>query len=103
MAKVSSRSRNLLGGDTLLTVIVPFSYFASAPSHCIIFIIVRTSLKLGTPVITLLSRVNKLAAIIGKEDHLRGLKENVIIGRLIPAGTGYDAAYEPMPETPEAE
>ncbi len=29
------------------------------------------------------------AAIVGKEDFLRGLKENVIIGRLIPAGTGY--------------
>jgi DNA-directed RNA polymerase subunit beta' len=29
------------------------------------------------------------SAVIGKEDHLRGLKENVIIGRLIPAGTGY--------------
>jgi DNA-directed RNA polymerase subunit beta' len=29
------------------------------------------------------------AAISGKEDKLRGLKENVIIGRLIPAGTGY--------------
>jgi DNA-directed RNA polymerase subunit beta' len=29
------------------------------------------------------------AAINGKVDHLRGLKENVIIGRLIPAGTGY--------------
>ncbi|MEK7195060.1 MAG: DNA-directed RNA polymerase subunit beta' [Patescibacteria group bacterium] len=28
------------------------------------------------------------AAISGKQDHLRGLKENVIIGRLIPAGTG---------------
>mgnify|MGYP001566742171 FL=1 len=28
------------------------------------------------------------AAIAGKEDHMRGLKENVIIGRLIPAGTG---------------
>lgn len=31
------------------------------------------------------------AALFGKEDHLRGLKENVIIGRLIPAGTGFDA------------
>jgi DNA-directed RNA polymerase subunit beta' len=31
------------------------------------------------------------AAISGKEDSLRGLKENVIIGRLIPAGTGYRA------------
>ena len=29
------------------------------------------------------------AALRGKEDHLRGLKENVIVGRLIPAGTGY--------------
>ena len=28
------------------------------------------------------------SAILGKEDYLRGLKENVIIGRLIPAGTG---------------
>ena len=31
------------------------------------------------------------AAITGKVDHLRGLKENVIIGRLIPAGTGYNS------------
>ncbi|MBI3334955.1 MAG: DNA-directed RNA polymerase subunit beta' [Candidatus Portnoybacteria bacterium] len=29
------------------------------------------------------------AAVEGKVDYLRGLKENVIIGRLIPAGTGY--------------
>ena len=29
------------------------------------------------------------AAVQGKEDNLRGLKENVIIGKLIPAGTGY--------------
>ena len=28
------------------------------------------------------------AAIQGKSDHLLGLKENVIIGKLIPAGTG---------------
>ena len=28
------------------------------------------------------------AAISGKTDDLRGLKENVIVGRLIPAGTG---------------
>ena len=32
------------------------------------------------------------AAIAGKEDHLVGLKENVIIGKLIPAGTGYEDA-----------
>ena len=29
------------------------------------------------------------AAMRGKSDHLRGLKENVIIGRLIPVGTGF--------------
>ena len=33
------------------------------------------------------------AAISGKVDYLRGLKENVIMGRLIPAGTG-PAAYK---------
>jgi DNA-directed RNA polymerase subunit beta' len=37
------------------------------------------------------SRVLIKAAIEGKEDKLRGLKENVIIGKLIPAGTGYKA------------
>jgi DNA-directed RNA polymerase subunit beta' len=35
------------------------------------------------------ARVLINAAVTGKDDHLRGLKENVIIGRLIPAGTGY--------------
>jgi DNA-directed RNA polymerase subunit beta' len=34
-------------------------------------------------------RVLASAAIEGKEDPLLGLKENVIIGKLIPAGTGY--------------
>jgi len=34
------------------------------------------------------TRVLTEAAINGKEDRLRGLKENVIVGRLIPAGTG---------------
>ena len=38
------------------------------------------------------ARVLINAAIAGKEDRLRGLKENVIIGRLIPAGTGYRGA-----------
>ena len=33
------------------------------------------------------------AAVCGKVDYLRGLKENVIMGRLIPAGTGL-AAYK---------
>ncbi|OGI23123.1 MAG: DNA-directed RNA polymerase subunit beta'' [Candidatus Melainabacteria bacterium RIFOXYA12_FULL_32_12] len=35
------------------------------------------------------TRVLTEAAVEGKKDQLRGLKENVIIGRLIPAGTGY--------------
>jgi len=35
------------------------------------------------------ARVLINAAVSGKEDKLRGLKENVIIGKLIPAGTGY--------------
>ena len=48
------------------------------------------------------------AAIAGKEDKLHGLKENVIIGKLIPAGTGFDqhdeAEAEPEPtELPEVD
>ena len=35
------------------------------------------------------TRVLTEAAVSGKRDELRGLKENVIVGRLIPAGTGY--------------
>ncbi|MBD9097925.1 MAG: hypothetical protein EGP89_03560, partial [Ruminococcaceae bacterium] len=34
------------------------------------------------------TRVLTEAAIKGKSDHLIGLKENVIIGKLVPAGTG---------------
>ena len=48
------------------------------------------------------------AAIKGKVDHLVGLKENVIIGKLIPAGTGLtmyrdfeEKTDETMPEAPE--
>jgi DNA-directed RNA polymerase subunit beta' len=36
------------------------------------------------------TRVLTEAAIAGKEDCLRGIKENVTMGRLIPAGTGYE-------------
>jgi DNA-directed RNA polymerase subunit beta' len=36
------------------------------------------------------TRVLTEASINGKVDHLRGLKENVIVGRLIPAGTGME-------------
>jgi DNA-directed RNA polymerase subunit beta' len=35
------------------------------------------------------TRVLTEAAVLGKRDRLRGLKENVIVGRLIPAGTGF--------------
>jgi DNA-directed RNA polymerase subunit beta' len=37
------------------------------------------------------TKVLNEAAISGKEDHLLGLKENVIVGHLIPAGTGVRA------------
>jgi len=44
------------------------------------------------------------AAIEGKQDDLRGLKENVIIGKLIPAGTGYwEAHKDELMEAPSAE
>ncbi len=45
------------------------------------------------------ARVLINAAMTGKEDKLQGLKENVIIGRLIPAGTGFrgNGAKSPIP------
>jgi DNA-directed RNA polymerase subunit beta' len=50
------------------------------------------------------TRVLTEAAISGKVDDLRGLKENVIVGRLIPAGTGLDryakAELQPLAEPP---
>jgi DNA-directed RNA polymerase subunit beta' len=56
------------------------------------------------------TRVLTEAAISGKVDGLRGLKENVIVGRVIPAGTGMDyyhdfhmAAEELAPAEPEVE
>ncbi len=56
------------------------------------------------------TRVLTEASISGKVDYLRGLKENVIVGRLIPAGTGMDyyhqfhmeeEEYETEPEVEE--
>jgi DNA-directed RNA polymerase subunit beta' len=51
------------------------------------------------------TRVLTEAAIMGKRDALRGLKENVIVGRLIPAGTGlaYHRARKAKDEMDEAE
>jgi DNA-directed RNA polymerase subunit beta' len=43
------------------------------------------------------------AAINGKVDYLRGLKENVIIGRLIPAGTGIRQYHQVVVNTEEEE
>jgi DNA-directed RNA polymerase subunit beta' len=40
------------------------------------------------------TRVLTEASISGKVDYLRGLKENVIVGRLIPAGTGMDFYHQ---------
>ncbi|MCQ1060431.1 DNA-directed RNA polymerase subunit beta' [Photobacterium sp. DNB23_23_1] len=59
------------------------------------------------------TRVLTEAAVSGKRDELRGLKENVIVGRLIPAGTGFayhqnrqrqrDAELEPVAPQVDAE
>ena len=51
------------------------------------------------------TRVLTEAAIMGKRDELRGLKENVIVGRLIPAGTGlaYHQARKAKEEMDETE
>jgi DNA-directed RNA polymerase subunit beta' len=51
------------------------------------------------------TRVLTEAAIMGKRDELRGLKENVIVGRLIPAGTGmaYHKARKARENMDEAE
>ena len=48
------------------------------------------------------TRVLTEAAVTGKEDGLRGLKENVVVGRLIPAGTGYAYHMERRRQREEA-
>ena len=57
------------------------------------------------------TRVLTDAATLGKVDHLKGFKENVIMGHLIPAGTGFDThrdidieftVEEPEPQVEEA-
>lgn len=45
------------------------------------------------------ARVLIKTAVVGEEDKLKGLKENVIIGRLIPAGTGFRKEYVKEEET----
>ncbi|MBU1160132.1 hypothetical protein KKD04_03050, partial [Patescibacteria group bacterium] len=43
------------------------------------------------------------SALNGVEDRLIGLKENVIIGRLIPAGTGFRKEYQKKEDADEEE
>ncbi len=47
------------------------------------------------------TRVITEAALAGKVDWLNGLKENVVLGRLLPAGTGFATAF--VPKTPAEE
>jgi len=49
------------------------------------------------------TRVITEAALAGKVDWLRGLKENVILGRLLPAGTGMAVRNAPKPKGEEEE
>lgn len=49
------------------------------------------------------TRILTEAAVEGKKDWLRGLKENVIIGRLIPAGTGFQGHHAPQEDDEEEE
>jgi DNA-directed RNA polymerase subunit beta' len=49
------------------------------------------------------TRVLTEAAIEGKSDQLYGLKENIIIGKLIPAGTGMPRYREMVMDAPDAE
>ena len=47
------------------------------------------------------TRVLTAAAIASRSDDLKGLKENIVIGKLIPAGTGVPAYREIAPEAPD--
>jgi DNA-directed RNA polymerase subunit beta' len=49
------------------------------------------------------TRVLTEAAIESKSDGLNGLKENIIIGKLIPAGTGMESYQQVVPSAPEYE
>jgi DNA-directed RNA polymerase subunit beta' len=47
------------------------------------------------------TKVLTTASLMGKEDYLRGLKENVIVGRMIPAGTGFRPYVDTEISVPE--
>ena len=48
-------------------------------------------------------RILTEAATLGRVDYLHGFKENVIMGHLIPAGTGYYKVQNPVLKTMDAE
>ncbi len=87
-ARVVADGGEAAGADTLLLGITKASLSTDS-------FISAASFQETTKVLT-------QAAIQGKKDYLDGLKENVIVGRLIPAGTGYpiytDIGYEVVGE-----
>jgi 2-oxoglutarate ferredoxin oxidoreductase subunit alpha len=74
-------------GISLMSEFAGLSYYAEIPG--VVFDIQRIGPSTGLPTRTAQGDIlSTEAAINGKVDYLRGLKENVIMGRLIPAGTG---------------
>jgi DNA-directed RNA polymerase subunit beta' len=92
----SSGDTDLLPGETLEGVFLEQANKGAknkAKAERLLMGITKTSLStdsfLSAASFQETSRVLIEAALSGKIDYLEGLKENVIIGRLIPAGTGY--------------
>ena len=95
--RVGENSRILAGGGEPATA-VPVLLGVTKASLATSSFLAAASFQETTRVLT-------EAAINGKVDYLRGLKENVIVGRLIPAGTGmmryHDFHIEEAPYIPE--
>ena len=75
-----------------------------ADSHAVLLGVTKASLNnesfLAAASFQDTTRVLTEAVVEGKTDQLHGLKENVIIGKLIPAGTGWDRYHGPVLESP---
>ena len=75
-----------------------------ADSHAVLLGVTKASLNnesfLAAASFQDTTRVLTEAVVEGKTDRLHGLKENVIIGKLIPAGTGWDRYHGPALEAP---
>jgi len=75
-----------------------------ADSHAVLLGVTKASLNnesfLAAASFQDTTRVLTEAVVEGKTDQLHGLKENVIIGKLIPAGTGWDRYHGPELEAP---